>query len=125
MVKRKSFNNLIGADAEQAARAFLEKQGLQLIDQNYAIERLGEIDLIMRDQQYYVFIEVKKRQSDCYGDAIEMVPKYKQNRIIRTASYFLMTRDLWHTALCRFDVIGILSSHTELIWIQDAFQLTR
>ena len=83
-----SNNNVsIGAIAENDACTFLVNHGLKLIEKNFSVtnaqgKSIGEIDLIMRDKEFLVFIEVKKRGSEDYGDPIEMVTKQKQSKII-------------------------------------------
>lgn len=66
----------IGARYEQAAATFLLERGLQLISQNFSC-RAGEIDLIMRDQQTTVFVEVKYRKNRHFGHAAEAVTPTK------------------------------------------------
>ena len=119
-------NVTIGNLAEQKACAFLENHGLQLLEKNFSVinengKKIGEIDLIMRDKNYYVFIEVKKRQNPAHGDVLEMISKSKKSRIIRTATHYLLRHCLWNFAYCRFDVIGITPE--KITWIKDAFQV--
>ena len=116
----------IGHFAEHAACEFLKKNGLQFLEKNFThvdengVKR-GEIDLIMRDKNYYVFIEVKRREKIDHGEPLECIDRRKQTNIIRTATVFLLRNGLFNSAFCRFDVIGILPG--EITWIKDAFQV--
>lgn len=83
----------LGYHAEQRACEFLQAQGLTLITQNYQT-RLGEIDLIMRDGNDIVFIEVRSRAKNAYGNAIESINKTKQRKIVKTALFFLQQKKL-------------------------------
>ena len=117
-----SFNNTkkIGQQGEALALHFLQKQKLKLIKKNYCT-RMGEIDLIMRDQSTYVFIEVRLRKNPTHGHSFETITHPKQQRIINTAKHFLLSHNLYDQVDCRFDVIGI-EENQNIVWIQDAFQ---
>ena len=135
MVCRNLFNNtvLVGALAENSACAFLENQGLTLIEKNFIAlnangKQIGEVDLIMQDAESLVFIEVKKRSYDDYGNVLEMVNKQKQSRIICTAKRYLLEKEKYDKVYCRFDVIGISpdeeNPHFQRIeWIKNAFEV--
>lgn len=117
----------IGARAETTARKFLENNHLTFVARNYTVKG-GEIDLIMRDQQYLVFIEVKLRSNPSHGQPIELVPKAKQARIIHAAKLYLLKQQIYYTERCRFDVIGISeaknqSQQQKISWIKDAFRV--
>lgn len=107
-----------GEQAEQHACDYLRKHGLQLIMQNFRCAR-GEIDLIMRDGDDIVFVEVRMRNHPDYGNAVESVTKNKQRKIIHTAVFFLQTKNWLDKVNCRFDIIAICHNHLE--WIKDAF----
>lgn len=110
-----------GHRAESAACEYLESQGLHLVERNYSC-RVGEIDLIMRDNEALVFIEVRFRRQEGYGSSIETIHASKRYRIIRTALHYLQNKDLYDQVDCRFDVIG-LDATDNIIWIKDAFQV--
>ena len=114
---------LVGDLAERKACHFLIKKGLKLLETQYR-SRFGEIDLIMQDhkQAQLVFVEVRYRSHTQYGDAVESVSLKKQMKIIKTAQYYLQTKQLIDTIACRFDVIGF-SKTNKMTWIQDAFQV--
>lgn len=113
----------VGAQAEDEALRYLQQQGLSLIERNYDIKG-GEIDLIMQDGEYTVFVEVKFRQSENYGETIDLVPQWKQRRLIRAATSFLVSKNLYNTAYGRFDIIGIFANKNDRIsWIKNAFEV--
>ena len=69
----------VGLAAEEAVRTYLSKQGLKFLTKNFRC-KLGEIDLIMRDGQCLVFVEVRARASADYGGALASVTKSKQQK---------------------------------------------
>lgn len=107
-----------GSRYEQEAAAFLEQQGYQIIERNYR-DRRGEIDIIARDGNCLVFVEVKYRKDAKNGYPEEAVGYYKQQRIRHTAEYYLLRHHLGEDMPCRFDVVSILG--TEIRLIRDAF----
>ncbi|TQV80202.1 YraN family protein [Exilibacterium tricleocarpae] len=94
-----------GDRAEQRAQAYLISQGLQPVTRNYRC-KAGEIDLIMRDGEVLVFVEVRLRSASRFGAAAATVTAKKQQKIIRTAAFFLQAHRLTETTRCRFDVIA-------------------
>ena len=117
----------IGKDAEQKALAYLKRQGLKLISQNYHC-RFGEIDLIMQDKEQLVFIEVRSRRHRNWGGAVLSVDVHKQKKLIKTASYFLSQQKSSNLPVCRFDVIAFEANRENgsgdscPIWYKDAFR---
>ena len=108
---------------EQLAADHLEKQGLQLIRSNYHC-RLGEIDLIMQDQNTLVFVEVRYRLRNDFVSAVVSINAAKQQKILRTAMVYLKQHKLNDKVPCRIDLIGLTRcrSSGELIveWIKNA-----
>ncbi len=108
---------------ERIAQEYLHKQGLQSLACNYR-SKFGEIDLVMRDNNTLVFIEVRFRSLSSYGQAAETVTRKKQKKIVKTASLFLSQRKLWDKP-CRFDVVSIdkLSAEAgnQIHWYKAAF----
>jgi putative endonuclease len=96
----------VGQKAEEAALIFLQRQGFQLIAQNFHC-RMGEIDLIMTQDQLLIFVEVRQRKSSVYGSAAASVTVSKQRKIIKTSAFFLQLFPKFETFDCRFDVIAI------------------
>jgi len=110
-----------GALAEARAEVFLLQQGLVKREQNYRC-KLGEIDLIMQHNTTLVFIEVRLRSHTGFASAAESVTVRKQQKIIKTAQYYLQQHQLTDTANCRFDVIAF-SDNGNPEWIKDAFSV--
>ena len=99
----------IGAHAESLARTYLTQQGYTPITQNYHA-RIGEIDIICKDQNTYIFIEVKYRKNSKYGTAIEGVTPLKFLRMQKAAQHWLINNKL-NDVPCRFDIIAIDGPH--------------
>lgn len=118
-------NNLAGAWGEALAAKYLQKKRYKVVATNYRC-RFGEIDLIVADRRYLVFVEVKLRKSDKFASAMEYVDRRKQERIRTTAAVYLseFPSDLQP----RFDVIeiyaplGTQTLHPEIRHMEDAFQ---
>jgi len=95
----------LGRAAEDAAAAFLERAGLRVAARNLRFPE-GEIDLVCRDRDCWVFVEVKCRQA-CWGDApAAAVSWQKQHRLVRLAQHYLKWRGLAGVR-CRFDVVAV------------------
>lgn len=107
-----------GREAEQHAAALLGRRGLKEVCRNYRC-RGGEIDLIMRDGEHLVFIEVRYRSRSDYGSAAETVHGTKQQRLALAAQHYLQKSGFGGP--CRFDVVAI-DGDEEPRWLQDAFQ---
>jgi len=111
---------IIGKSKEKLACQYLEDKGFKLVEKNYSCRR-GEIDLIMRDRDCLVFIEVRYRNNDHFGSALESINPPKQKRLIFTAELYLQQS---RTPLAsRFDVVAISGNDDNLsiIWIENAF----
>lgn len=108
-----------GQHAEKIACEYLQQQGLVLIDKNYHC-RLGEIDLIMEHDDTLVFVEVRYRKNNLYGDAKESVTYKKQQKLQKAALHFLQQHK---NRNARFDVIAITGENKQqsFEWIQNAF----
>lgn len=112
----------LGQDVEIAAANYLAEQGISLIEKNYHC-RAGEIDLIGKDNQYLIFVEVRYRKSPLFGSAAESVTAKKQQRILMTAQHFLLNNPALQNLCCRFDVIACEPDKKGLTlnWIKGAF----
>lgn len=111
---------LAGPEAETLACAWLQRQGLLLLERNFRCRR-GEIDLIMQDGEQLVFVEVRYRRNSRFGSPAETVTGSKQARLIRAAGHYLQRLD--NTGPCRFDVLALSGPRGEQVdWIRDAFQ---
>ncbi len=119
MFKKLKAPHLIrGETSEQLACNFLLKQGLQVVDKNYRCKQ-GELDLIMLDNQSLVIVEVRFRQSNIFGGALESITQKKQSRIIAATQVYLQKNKI--NSPIRFDVIA-MSNEQNINWIQNAFQ---
>lgn len=125
-MSKKITTKQIGAQAEQIALDYLLKQGLTFIKRNFH-SRFGEIDLIMKQQDLIIFIEVRCRNQRRYIDAIETVDFYKQQKIIKTAKFFLCQEKWANYYSYRFDVLSIngrSDTMDNIIWVPHAFEVT-
>lgn len=112
-----------GKTGESIAARFLRKQGYRILEQNYRTG-LGEIDIIAKDRDTLVFVEVKARQSERYGKPKSAVTPRKQRKISMVALHYLKTTAQSH-AKARFDVVSVLSAGAspEIELIKNAFDL--
>jgi len=112
---------ILGNRAEKLALKFLKKSGLKPHENNYSC-RFGEIDLIMWDQDYLVFVEVRYRKSGSFGGALESVDTRKQTKLRRTAEHYLQNLKN-NDVPCRFDILCINGNlnKPEYQWIKNAF----
>ncbi|THD02159.1 YraN family protein [Panacagrimonas perspica] len=108
-----------GASAEDLALRFLEARGLKLIDRNVRA-RGGELDLVMRDADALVIIEVRKRSNANFGTAAETVDARKQAKVVVAARALLAQRPDLARLPARFDVVA-LDASDRIEWIQAAF----
>jgi len=99
-------NQARGRAAEDAALCFLQSHGLTLLARNHRC-RLGEIDLVMRDGDSLVFVEVRAREGSSHGGAAASIGRAKQRRIAAAARHFLMTHPRASELPARFDVVAI------------------
>lgn len=112
----------VGGRAEQFACNFLQSQGLQLVAKNFR-RRGGEIDLIMRDRNVLVFVEVRYRASRRFIQPGLTVDIHKQRKLVRTAALFLARHTHHADATMRFDVVAVLDAQRpDCRWIRDAFR---
>lgn len=112
-----------GDSAERIAEEFLLSRGLTLVTRNFRT-RFGEIDLIMREQETLVFIEVRYREGSDFGGALASIGNAKQKRLIAAAEQYLSR--FRAPPPCRFDAVlfgaGRNESATNHVeWLRDAF----
>ena len=112
-----------GVAAERLAGVWLRRRGLRPLHANYRC-RAGEIDLVMRDRNTLVFVEVRYRARDTFGSGAESVGRIKQRRLIRAASRYLQQHPQWADSECRFDVVSLSGDegNPEIEWIRHAFE---
>ena len=107
-----------GEGWEQHALAHLQRQGLRLVESNFRCKS-GEIDLILRDGEALVFVEVRHRMNRAHGGAAASVTPVKIRRLVRAAETYLLRFP--RVPPCRFDVIAI--DGDKLDWLRDAIQV--
>ena len=111
-----------GRIAEELALTHLCDQGLKLVERNFCCKG-GELDLVMRDSEMLVFVEVRSRRGDRYGGAEESVTVSKQARVRRAAALYLLRHPDCAGAPCRFDVVAVTRGNPgpRINWIANAF----
>lgn len=107
-----------GTLAENSAAAFLESQGFQIVARNF-LRKVGELDVVARDGDLLVIVEVRTRADDRYGGAAASVTPAKQRRIALTAALFLQQHPALRRCRVRFDVIVVRDGRIE--WLRHAF----
>ncbi|MDP5209518.1 YraN family protein [Microbulbifer sp. 2205BS26-8] len=115
----KHTSDTVGTQMEDKATRYLRRAGLVIIERNYR-SRFGEIDLIARDSDTVVFVEVRFRRSDHFGGAGASVDARKQQKLLAAACGFLQEHKL--DCPCRFDVLAIDGNAQNIQWIKNAFE---
>lgn len=113
-------HNDLGKKGEDAAVDFLIKNGYTIIDRNWINEKY-KIDIIAQNEEYIVFVEVKTRSSDWWGNPEEAVSKGKIKRIVAAADFYLNEYNIDLSA--RFDIVAVIwtGKSFEIEHIDDAF----
>lgn len=117
------FNKSLGDRGERLAVKFLRKQGYKIIERNFRIKS-GEVDIIAKDGNQLVFVEVKTRSSSNQEFLRASVNRGKGKRITKTALYYLK-KNKYQGMTARFDVVFIIvtnGSH-KIELVKDAFQV--
>lgn len=113
-----------GQRSEKVAEKALKKEGYKILERNYR-SPVGEIDIIARDDDTVVFVEVKARTNETYGNPKEAVSYFKQKKISRTAEYYLKEKKTLDVR-ARFDVVSIQSvqGNMSVEILKNAFEYT-
>ena len=113
----------VGRRYESRARDHLERAGLVVIAAGYRC-RLGELDLVCREGEGLIIVEVRARRGGSRVSAAASVDHRKRRRIVAATRHFLMMHPRWAERPLRFDVVAIsnIDSEPDVEWIQDAFQ---
>ncbi len=114
----------VGGRAEDAALRWLSARGFKLLARNFRC-RHGEIDLIMLDGEVLAMIEVRCRRGKALAPAAHTVDTRKQDRLVRTALFFLARHPKFASRSIRFDVLGFDRSPGRTgpdLWLRNAFQ---
>lgn len=112
-----------GQSFEQRACAELERAGLKLLARNYTT-RHGELDLVMREGDTVVFVEVRYRRSASHGDAVTSITRSKQAKLILAAQHWLAAHPQHARRACRFDVVSYDGAADAIRhdWLRGAFE---
>ncbi len=112
----------IGIEGESRACAELESLGYHIIERRYR-SRFGEIDIVANDAGTVVFVEVKTKTNDSFGDPVEEVTPQKQRQLVSMGQEYATYRCAPNTA-CRFDVVAVDMSvmPAKVTVYQDAFR---
>jgi putative endonuclease len=111
-----------GLDCETLAAGYLQAQGVEILARNLRC-RAGELDIIARQNDLLLIVEVRQRARQCFGGALASVTWRKQRKIIRATRYFLHLHRQWRMHSLRFDVIaveGVPEGAHHINWVQDA-----
>jgi putative endonuclease len=108
-----------GSLAEAVAVRELVKLGYRIVERNFRC-LAGELDVVARDGQTLVFVEIRSRRSDRFGSALEAVSRTKQQQVARVAAAYLELRQPKFDT-CRFDVVGVTGDKIEVV--QDAWRI--
>lgn len=109
-------NHKQGSAGEDAALAFLESQGCRLVGRNWHCP-FGEIDLIVKQGNMLVFVEVKYRKSASFGGAAASITPAKLGRLERSIKHYLQTEKAGGTP-CRLDAV-LIQGAAAPVWIQN------
>ena len=110
----KKNNRETGAKAEAIACWFLKQEGYDVLEQNF-YTKVGEIDIIAKEDQTLVFVEVKYRKDDKKGYPAQAVDQRKQQKIRKSAMIYLKKNHLSFEQPIRFDVVEILGKKIRVI----------
>lgn len=112
----------IGKIGENKAALHLRLKGYKIIERNYSVYHMGEIDIIAKDKDTLCFVEVRLRSGTDYGSPIETVNKRKQEKIIRAAQMYVCRKHIENCPM-RFDVVEVYGSKitAKINLIKDAF----
>lgn len=102
-----------GQAGEEMAIKALKRKGYRIIERNYRT-RLGEIDVIAQEGDCLVFVEVKKRNTGLFGEAVCSIDERKKRHLVNAALFYLKTHDGFGKSI-RFDVIGIDADKVKLV----------
>lgn len=101
----------IGDMGEEVAAKYLRKKGYKILDRNYRC-RFGEIDIIAKLKDYYVFVEVKTRRNENYGRPVESINTVKIKHILKTIQFYLSQNRI-HNSNIRVDAIEVLMNRKD------------
>lgn len=113
----------IGNLGEDLAVKYLKKQGYKILERNFSVHSIGEIDIIAKDKEYLCFVEVRLRKDEEHGSGKETVDIFKQRKLIKAALMYLKMNNI-NDHPARFDVVSITgdgSKKSKVELIKNAF----
>ncbi len=113
-------NKELGRIGEEMAVAFLRNKGLKIVALNWRYQHL-EVDIIAKDGDVLVFVEVKTRRSDYFGNPEDAISRSKMTNLINAADAYIIEND--YVGESRFDVVSIILPHgkkPQLEYFEDA-----
>jgi putative endonuclease len=110
-----------GKEGEEIAVNYLEGKGYEILARNYRLKR-WEIDIIAKEKEVYIFVEVKSRSSSDFGFPEDFLTPQQEGRIRSAAIYYLVEQNIVPKDI-RFDIISVLANekNTEIEHFEDAF----
>ena len=108
-----------GEQAEVLAAAFVESRGLRIIARNYRC-RHGELDLVARDGDTLVFIEVRRRTGSSFGGAAASINAPKREKLLKAARHYLAK--LSEPPACRFDAVLLTGEPPRIEWLRNVIE---
>ena len=109
----------IGDKGEELAVRHLKRQGYKILERNFSVHKIGEIDVVAMDGEYLCFVEVRLRSRSDFGTPAQTVTLEKQRRIVRTAQCYITQRKQENSYM-RFDVVEVCGDG-KINLIKDAF----
>ena len=115
--------NTLGEAYESIACAHLQAAGLSLLTRNFST-RFGELDLVMRERDILVFVEVRYRARSRFGNGAESITAGKRARLAITAEQYRQAHPRLNALPCRFDVIAMSgdAKAPQIDWLRNAFE---
>jgi len=118
----KKENKAKGDKGETLAAEYLSQKGMEILTKNWRYSRTGELDIIAKEGNTLVFVEVKTRTSSFFGSPIEAVDERKFKKMQTLAEIFISQNPDIKFKDCRFDVVGILLKTTpEISYFKNIF----
>lgn len=108
-----------GEAAEALAADFVESRGLRIVARNYHC-RYGELDLVARDGETLVFIEVRRRSGEAFGGAAASIDAAKRDRLLKAARHYLA--GLSAAPACRFDAVLLSGEPPRIDWLRNIIE---
>jgi putative endonuclease len=122
-MSEKRFNYKKGRRGEEEAKEFLMKKGFNFIEANFSIDKgmKGEIDLIMSDKDWLVFVEVKYKSDDRMGIPEEMIDKRKLAQIKRVAQIYLMKNPEMRKVFQKYRIDAVCIEGSEIRYYDNLY----